>query len=406
MNDIIVYQAGTLLAELTEQATGQRVMRATTPGEFVSIATTAIKNGMDPILNAMSQMWGTTIFSTRPYYAAMQGLDMSAERWANATRKLSVVSNAPANDPRFAWPVAYDATNHSGNPLGNGESVDMYKIQKKDVLQTVFYGQAVYSDKFTIFRDNLDVAFRSPEEFMRFNQMNLEDRSNSLETWKDALKHGLITNLAGALIKENDSSRVVHLATAFCTEYSITPGADAWAAIKGANMVREFWQWTYAKMNTIAREMAVRSVKYQTSISGKPIMRHTPADALRCYVTGQHIDQIRALAIANTYNDNYLRTVDMEGVAYWQSIDSPTGINIYPVRTKTDGTVETSDSAVTNGAVFGLMFDRDALGFATVNEWSAVTPLNVDGGYWNDAYHANVRERQDMTEKAVVLLLD
>jgi hypothetical protein len=66
--------------------------------------------------------------------------------------------------------------------------------------------------------------------------------------------------------------------------------------------------------------------------------------------------------------------------------------------------VSATDVGVSN--VFALMFDRDALGFATVNEWSAMSPFNITGGYWNDAYHANVRARQDMTEKAVLFLLD
>ena len=66
VNDMIVYQAGTVLTSLVQQATGQKVITPSTPGEFVSVATTALKTGYDPILNALSQMWGRTIFSVRP----------------------------------------------------------------------------------------------------------------------------------------------------------------------------------------------------------------------------------------------------------------------------------------------------------------------------------------------------
>ena len=56
VNDMTVYQAGTVLSSLVQQATGQKVITPSTPGEFVSVATTALKTGYDPILNALSQM--------------------------------------------------------------------------------------------------------------------------------------------------------------------------------------------------------------------------------------------------------------------------------------------------------------------------------------------------------------
>lgn len=62
VNDMAVKQAGTILSSLVQQATGQAVITPSTPGEFVSVATTALKTGADPILNALSQMWGRTIF--------------------------------------------------------------------------------------------------------------------------------------------------------------------------------------------------------------------------------------------------------------------------------------------------------------------------------------------------------
>ena len=57
VNDMTVFQAGTILQNIVKQATGQSVIAATTPGEFVSVAQTALKTGYDPIINALSQMW-------------------------------------------------------------------------------------------------------------------------------------------------------------------------------------------------------------------------------------------------------------------------------------------------------------------------------------------------------------
>lgn len=160
VNDMAVKQAGTILSSLVQQATGQAVITPSTPGEFVSVATTALKTGADPILNALSQMWGRTIFSIRPYSAMFKGLEMSMERWGNATRKISIADKAVEDDARFAYPVGYDADQTPAT--GDGKSVDMYALNKPDTLQTNFYGQAVYENSYTIFRDNLDTAFSDP----------------------------------------------------------------------------------------------------------------------------------------------------------------------------------------------------------------------------------------------------
>ena len=165
VNDMIVYQAGTVLSSLVQQATGQKVITPSTPGEFVSVATTALKTGYDPILNALSQMWGRTIFSVRPYSRMFKGMEMDMERWGNATRKLSIADKAIEDDARFEYPVGYQTEQTPAN--GDGKSVDMFALNKPDVLQTNFYGQAVYENSYTIFRDNLDTAFTSPDEIGR-----------------------------------------------------------------------------------------------------------------------------------------------------------------------------------------------------------------------------------------------
>ena len=106
VNDMVVNQAGTILTSLVKQATGQTVITPTNSTEFVSVATTALKMGVDPIINALSQMWGRTIFSQRPYTRRFKGLEMDMQRWGNATRKMSVADKPVEDDARFTFPEA------------------------------------------------------------------------------------------------------------------------------------------------------------------------------------------------------------------------------------------------------------------------------------------------------------
>lgn len=401
VNDMTVFQAGTILQSLVKQATGQAVIAASTPGEFVSVAQTALKTGYDPILNAMSQMWGRTIFSIRPYSRKFSGLEMSMERWGNAVRKLSIADKPIEDDARFTWPVGYDSTK-APNALGEGESVDMYALNKPDILQVNFYGQSVYENSYTIFKDNMDVAFTSAEEFMRFNSLVTGNRSDKLEQYRENIARGILANYIGSLLAEKQTTRIVHLLSEYNTETGLKLTAQN---VYQPENFASFMQWAYARIATISRMMTERSEMYQTVINEKHVMRHTPANKQKVYLYAKAMDQFDAMVKANTFHDNYLKFTDYEGVNFWQSIETPDSISVTPVYTSTTG-VATTGEAVEQAGIFGVIFDEEALGYAQVNNWAAVTPFNAKGGYWNTYDHVNFRAIMDMSEKGVLLLLD
>ena len=403
-NDMTFSQAATVLNGLVQQMTGQAQTAAiATPEDFISVAQVALKGGLDPVINAIAQLWGRTIFAYRDYNAKFDGFRMDLDRFGNATRKLSVAAEGMLDDESYLWPVTYDNINHSSNPTGDGVSVDMFTIHKPEVLQTMFYGTAVYEQTFTIFRDQFDAAFRSPDEFARFNTMIMQERVNDRESFREAVARGLQANFIGALIAENNTVRVIHL----LTEYNTLTGLSltAQTVYQPANFA-PFMRWVYSRIATLARMFDERSELYQTIVNSKHILRHTPADRLRIAILSQAMDQIDAMVLSDTFNDQYLRRANWEGVNYWQSISDPASINVNAVYTDTNGTVAQSSTATTSSVVFGLIHDQDAMGYAYVNDWNAVTPFNSRGGYWNEDYKSRIKTISDNTEKAVVLLLD
>lgn len=401
VNTMTVNQAATVLNAVVAQATGQPLAQIN-PGDFVSVAQKAVLVGLDPIMNALTQVWSRTVFASRPYSAKFTGMEMTLDRFGNAMRKVSFISGDMQDDQRFLWPVGYDATGHSGNPLGNGQSVDMYKIRKQGVQQTNFYGKSVYQQSYTTFRDQLDVALSGPEEFARFSAGCLTERSNDRESYREAVARGLQANYIGALISENNASRVIHL----LTEYNTKTGLELTAeTVYQPENFRGFMAWCYARIKTLAQMMTERTNMYQTVVDGKTILRHTPPEMLRLAMSAQALNEMDAMVLADTYHDNYLKYVDREAVNFWQNPTAPTSINLTPVMTDADGTVKTGE-VVNNSKVFAVMHDKDAMGYAITNNWSAKTPLNIDGGYWNDSIHTDFKSVTDMTEKGIVLLLD
>lgn len=414
VNNDLFYQASTLLSDVVSQATGQHVMKPTNVGEFVSVATTAIKNGYDPIMNALTQMWGRTIFAVRPYSAKLKGLEMDLDRWGNVTRKVSFADKPIENDERFIWPAGYDATQTV--PNGDGSSVDMWKIRKDDPLQTQFYGQSVYQDCRTEFVNSLDSAFRGPEEFMRYNAAAVMNRQNKLEQYRENVARAVLLNLMGsvyyianALAPLGDSSRVIHLLTEYNTETGLSLTAQT---VMQPDNYPGFMRWVYARLASLTDIMSSRSGLYQTKINGKIINRHTGAEDMRIYILSKYLHEMDSMARSVTFHEDLLRLADVEGVAYWQDIQNPGQIDLANVvsLTDVDGSIITSALAAGTTAlsnVFGIVFDKDAAGYAFVNRFDWATPgINAAGGYYNTFHHANVRTIQDTTEKSVLLMLD
>lgn len=414
VNTDMFYQAATLLTDVVQQATGQQVMKPTNVGEFVSVATTAIRGGYDPIMKALTQMWGRTIFAVRPYSAKLRGLEMDLDRWGNVTRKISFADRPVEADQRFIWPAAYDSNQSPAN--GDGYSVDMWKIHKDDPLETQFYGQSFYMDERTEFVNSLDAAFRTPEEFMRYNAAAVTNRQNKLEQYRENVARAVLLNLMGslyyignALAPLGDAQRVIHL----LTEYNAATGLSLTAqTVMQPDNYPGFMRWCYARLATLSDIMSSRSTMYQTTVNGKTINRHTDAENTKIYILSQYLHEMDSMARSVTFHEDLLKLADVEGVPYWQSIMAPASIDLANVisMTDTDGTTITSALAAGSTAlpnVFGVVFDRDAAGYAFVNRMDWMTPgINAAGGYFNTFHHANVRTVQDTTEKSVLLLLD
>lgn len=400
MNNLTVDQIATVMTDVVEQATGQKNIAAITDAaSFVAVAQTALKTGYDPIINAISQVLSRSIFAFRDYNAPNSALEMDLPRWGNAVRKLSPVARDMVDDMRFTWPVAYDASENP--PLGNGQSVDHYKIAKQEVLQTNFYGTGVYQQRYTIFKDQFDVAFQSPEEFGRFLTMLAGERKNDRESYKEAIARGIQANFIGGLLAENSSARVISLLTEYNTLTGLTLDNET---VYQPDNFAPFVRWAYSRIKTIIKMMGQRSSMYQTNITGKTILRHTSPENMRVALFTPFIEQVRAMVLSDTFHDDYLKDITFEDVNFWQSIETPDTVNITPVYTNASGAVATG-AAQNKSGIIGLIHDRDALGYSFVNQWAATTPLNIDGGYWNEAHHITAKTLSDNTEKAVLITL-
>lgn len=401
VNTLNFEQVSTVLTSIVKQATGQAVLTPTDTGSFTSVAQVALRADRDAVMQAISNVLARTIFSIRPYSAKMTGLEMDTFRWGAMMRKLSIADSDWADDPAYDWPALWDAGQTP--PSGDGQAIDPWTIKKPNVLQTNFYGASVYFDEMSIFEDQIETAFTGPEQLGSFLSLLMTNLSNRLELSNEGLRRGLVANAIGAVVDENQAGRIIHL----LTEYNTATGSTftSQTIYQPANFA-PFMKWVYSRVAQISDLMTEMSTKYQTVITGKPILRHTPYQDQRIYMYAPARHDIDARVLADTFHDSYLRYADVETVNYWQSINTPDTVNVTPSYTDTAGVLVTPGSAVSQSSVFGIMFDRDAMGMTLLDRRVLSTPLNTKGLYRNLHVHCKQRVVFDNTEKIVVLLLD
>ena len=400
VNSLNFEQVATVLTSIVKQATNQTVLTPTDTSSFVSVAQIALRADRDAVMNAISNVLARTIFSIRPYSAKMTGLEMDTFRWGNMMRKLSIADSDWEDDPAYAWPATYDA--NQSPATGDGEAIDPWTIKKPNVLQTNFYGASVYFDEMTIFEDQIETAFSGPDQLGSFLTLLMTNLSNRLEMSNEGLRRGLVCNAIGALKAENNAERNIHLLTEYNT---LTGNTYTVADIYTPSVFDAFCKWLYARVAEISDLFSANSTMFQTVITGKPILRHTPAEMQRVYMYSPFLRQMDARVLADTFHDTFIRFADVEALPYWQSIKTRDQVQVTPVYTGTDGTV-TTGSATTVSNVIGLIFDRDAMGMTVLDRRVLSTPVNTKGLYRNLHVHCKQRVVWDSTEKAALLTLD
>lgn len=402
MNDLSFSQLSTVLTEITNQATGVKNAAPVDTSSFVSVAQTALKTGYDPLATAISQVLSRTIFSVRPYTRKFKGLNVSNQRYGNHVRKLLTIDKPFEDDDRLA--------------LVDGQTIDQYKVNKPKVLQTNFYGSNVYQKSVTIYKDQLDCALSSPDEFASFVSMVMQNASDMIEQAHEETARATINNLsasilasettslpdASALAKANGGRRAINL----LLEYNNVTGKKLKTAdIYKPENFESFIKFTFSTINTIADAMTDRNTLFCSQLTDYSILRHTPKNRMKFYLRTDMVNKINSEVYSSVFNPNFLNLVDFETVNYWQSSLDPGVVNVRATILKADGTLTYNYAVDGLTNLVGVLFDEEAAGYTVVNEWSQPSPFNARGGYYNQFWHFTDRYWNDMTENVAIFYI-
>lgn len=390
VNTMNFEQSAAFLTALYEEATGQKpTIQVANTADFTTVGTTLIQGGFDPIISGITQILDRTIFAMRVYGKKFEDITVDDIRWGAVTRKINFIDlDLDTADDRLT--------------LTDGQSVDPFVVKKPKVVQMNYYGATQYQDSVTIFRDQLDSALRDASEFGRFMSALMTNIENKHKQIEEAEARGIIANYITAKYTA-DSSNAINVLQAYYDETGVT--------LTPANMFAnanysDFTRWLAGFMTTLTDKMSERSIKYHMNITGKEVMRFTDGANLRKYISANVANYLETMVASNLYNPDRLKmiTEGMKKMTYWQNLEDPYTVSATPAYLNTTtGNIDTAQSAVTVNNIIGVLFDRDALGMVKRSTWSAASPFNPRGGYYNIFWHWTQTVWNSFDENFVVL---
>lgn len=380
-------QISTVLEAIVKQVTGSTTQAVVDTASFVAVANTALSTGYDQLNTAISQMVARTLYSERPYTAKFSGLRKDSIQWGNHVRKLNFVDK-PTEDNK-----AYTLT--------DGESVDMYVVNKPKVIQTNFYGASTFSKSTSVTRKQLKTAFTGPEELQAFFANQMQNCANVLAQDVESLGRMTLANLIGGTIKNAQPTQVVNL----ITEYNAATGKNITGDdYRAPENYADFILWAYARIKSVSDMMTERTTQFHMNLTAGSFNRFTPYSDQQLFVLSSNANEIENRVFASLFHDQNARIGYTEKVNFWQSPDKPASVNVTASYMDATGAAK-SDGTVEQDGVFAVLADSEAAGYSTFDEDMDATPFNARGKYTNWWWSYTRRWWNDNTENAVVFLL-
>lgn len=395
-NTLTPIDAYALINSIAAQATGQQAITATDTSSFVAVGETLLRTGTENTLNAISTVLAETIFSVRPYKGKLRSLYRTQRRWGAQVRKIVNLYTETEESQDYN-------TDINATQLADGSSIDHYTIKNPKVMQLNFYGTKKLQKHITIYRDQLSLAFSSEDEFIRFIDSVMTEFGNEIELMNEEKARACLLNFLGGLY---DEGMAVDLVAAYNAEEGFNPALSR-AECLSETHIEGFMKFVASYIKVLSDKMTDYTSNYHLSITGyNAILRHTPKERQKMIMYSPIFTKMKTSVYSTLFNPEYLDIGEFEGVNFWQSQDYPEAIKVYKPNILDASTGQSADGAdVDLDFVLGVLFDDEAIGVMPQFDYSATSPMNAAGGYFNNFVHSRFSSYNDFTENAVLLYL-
>lgn len=360
--------------DIAKQALGASAIKVTNTGQFVDLGNNILnsRDATESFMDTLLLRIAKTYYTFRPYNARLRNLIVSGQEWAAIYQKIDGSVGDFIEDETFK--------------LEDGMSVDHYIVRKPRADQKLFVKKANYSNYLTWQRKTLQGAFASEDAFQQWIAL----LNGKMQTKLDFAAENMARLAMANYIANMGEKQKVHLLTRYAAITGQTLTKEA------AKLDRDFLAWMAGQIELHTNRLGDLSV----SNNKEGVERHTPARDIRFVVFDEISTAMQYCLQYQAFHDELVRLREYTEVSYWQAEDSRDEIRV-TIKGDND-TVE--NVTVENIAAFA--FDRFALGTFRSDEETATTPYNARGRYYNTFYHADQLWYNDLSENAVLFLLD
>lgn len=412
---LTVQDCHNLMNSLVKQATGQQSITVIDSSSFVSAGETVLATGNENVINSLSLIIGRTLVAVRPYKAKFLLINaLNSGVYSNRIRKISYYS-------KDAQPSGmYNTQLYTNLKEGytNGQNVvaenpastkSMWEQNQPIALEMNFAGSDTWDDSLTIYEKQLQVAFESEANFSQFMSGIMTEKSNDMESQKEAFNRMCVLNEIGMIydMAEDRPMSCVNLTKEYNTKY----GTSYTSAELRTTYSESFLKFFVACVKNISNYLEERSSNYHLSptktVNGTTykLLRHTPKNRQKMFLYEPLFIEAKANVLPSIFNPEYLDIKNYEPVNYWQSIDDRSRVKITPaIYDKVSGE-QKKGNEVDLDYVVGLLFDEDAMMIDYQFDGSYSTPLEARKVYRNIFWHYTKNAINDPTENAVLFYM-
>ena len=412
---LTVQDCHNLMNSLVKQATGQQSITVIDSSSFVSAGETILATGTENVINSLSLIIGRTLVAVRPYKAKFLLINaLNNGVYSNRIRKISYYSkDAQASgmyNTQLYTNLKEGYTNGQNVVAENPTSTkSMWEQNQPIALEMNFAGSDTWDDSLTIYEKQLQVAFESEANFSQFMSGIMTEKSNDMESQKEAFNRMCVLNEIGMIydMAEDRPFSCVNLTK----EYNAKYGTSYTSAELRTTYSESFLKFFVACVKNISNYLEERSSNYHLSptktVNGTTykLLRHTPKKRQKMFLYEPLFIEAKTNVLPSIFNPEYLDIKNYEPVNYWQSIDNRSSVKITPaIYDKVSGE-QKKGNEVDLDYVVGLLFDDDAMMIDYQFDGSYSTPLEARKLYRNIFWHYTKNAINDPTENAVLFYM-
>ena len=403
-----------IVQAMVEEMTGQAATATTVnSSNFVSVGETILRSGTENTVNTLSLVLGRSFMAVREYKAKLMIINaLNSGLYANRIRKISYYSRKAKESGAFNTNLNVNHAMGYDNGANGGASLPTMWEQNAPVpLELNFGGRSVWDDSTTVYEDQLQAAFKSPEDFAAFVNCIMVEKGNNIESQKEAFNRMTLLNyIAGIYDLNAVNGAAINMTAAYNTDRGTSYTT---AQILGnPAYLEDFVKFFVETVKVLSDKLTHRSVLYHWSpaktVGGVSyeLLRHTPKDKQKLIMYKPFWIKAEATVMPTLFNPQYLKIENFEGVDYWQNENVPMAIDVTPaIPDVSDPTQQTAGSNVALDHVLGVLYDEDALMVDYQLDSSYSTPVEARKRYRNIWWHFAKNAINDFTENGILLYM-